>query len=696
MTSSGSPRISTPERVEAACGIPADELRRMARELAAADRAAVYGRIGTTVQEFGTLASWLVDVLNVLSGSFDKPGGAVFVKAAAAQRNSVGQPGRGRGVVSARWGSRVRGLPEVLGELPVSALAEEIDTPGEGQVRALVTVAGNPLVSTPNAARLGSAVEGLEFMVSVDIYLNETTRHADVVLPSPDPLARSHYDLALYQFAARNVANYSPSVLEREKGLIEESEIFLRLTGIVTGQGADCDPDAIDDAVIGALVGREIGTAGGAIEGRDAGEIIAALEPRRGADRVLDLLIRTGAYGDGFGADSDGLTLDRLEDEPHGIDLEPTSRAFPTSLALARGRSTRAEAVIADVPRLRERLDQGAWNGSGPQMVLIGRRQLRSNNSWMHNLNALVKGKDRCTRGAVRRRPARPSGCGASAHRPARAVRARSAWSALATGCGAHLVAALAVELPALARRGLACVVGADDLGEPLEAAEERRRLGCRLTSTPPGPRARACRRSDRRLARERAGEPAMRQERSAGCSPQQAVERIGGRGVGREHAHAAVRCLRLGDDARRDVERVADACRSRSSSSVSAHVPASGGDLLRQQPRRRATAPAGPSRPSPCRPPRDARDVEMRPVELPRELRQEARGGDASARATRDVGEVREVAREALVVVVPQRQRPSAVVGLVARRDQRARQRVVVAEDAARDVTERDRPSRR
>ena len=337
----------------------------MARELAAAERAAVYGRIGTTVQEFGTLASWLVDVLNVLSGSFDKPGGAVFVKAAAAQRNSVGQPGRGRGVASARWGSRVRGLPEVLGELPVSALAEEIDTPGEGQVRALVTVAGNPLVSTPNAARLGSAVDGLDFMVSVDIYLNETTRHADVVLPSPDPLARSHYDLALYQFAARNVANYSPAVLEREEGLIEESEIFLRLTGIVTGQGADCDPEAIDDAVIGALVGREIGTAGGAVEGREAGEIIAALEPRRGADRVLDLLVRTGAYGDGFGADPDGLTLDRLEGRaprhrpgrPRVAPARRSSHALGEDRARARGgHRRRAAASRAARPGRLERL----------------------------------------------------------------------------------------------------------------------------------------------------------------------------------------------------------------------------------------------------------------------------------------------------------------------------------------------------
>lgn len=387
-----------PERVAGACGIEAGELRRMARELAGADRAAVYGRIGTTVQEFGTLASWLIDVLNVLSGSFDQPGGAMFTKAAAAQRNSTGEPGRGRGVVSARWGSRVRGLPEVLGELPVSALAEEIDTPGEGRVRALVTVAGNPLLSTPNAKRLERAVGELDFMLSIDIYLNETTRHADVVLPSPDPLARSHYDLALYQFAARNVANYSPPVMDRDPGLIEESEILLRLTGIVTGQGADCDVEAIDDAVADALVAREIGTAAGALEGRAAADVLAHLEPRRGADRVLDLLLRVGAHGDGFGARPGGLTLDRLESEPHGVDLGAHEPRLPDVLRTRSGLIELApQAITADVPRLRERLAAGAWNGAGPEMVLIGRRQLRSNNSWMHNLNALVKGKDRCT-----------------------------------------------------------------------------------------------------------------------------------------------------------------------------------------------------------------------------------------------------------------------------------------------------------
>src|SRR5215213_9208944 len=193
-------RAFPPEAVGAVCGIPAAEIRRMARELAAAERAAVYGRIGTCTQELGTHASWLVDVLNVLTGNLDREGGAMFPRAAAGQKNSTGTGGGGRGVRFGRWTSRVRGLPEYYGGLPVSALAEEIETPGEGQVRALITAAGNPLVSTPNSGRLKQAVEGLDFMLSIDIYVNETTRHADVILPAPEPLEKAHYDLALYSW----------------------------------------------------------------------------------------------------------------------------------------------------------------------------------------------------------------------------------------------------------------------------------------------------------------------------------------------------------------------------------------------------------------------------------------------------------------------------------------------------------------
>ena len=383
-----------PESASQACGIAAGEIRRMARELAGAERAAVYGRIGTCTQEFGTLASWLVDVLNVVTGNLDRPGGAMFTKAAAGASNARGAPGQGKGMQVGRWSSRVRGLPEALGELPVAGMAEEIDTPGDGQVRVLFTFAGNPVVSTPNAGRLRRAVEGLDLMVSVDIYVNETTRHADVILPAPSPLYRSHYDLALYQLAARNVANYSPAVLDLADSQMAEWRTILRLAGIVSGQGPDVDVDAFDDMVVGSLVGRELQDPHSALAGRDAGELMAALEPRRGPERVLDWMLRSGPYGDRFGSDADGLTLARLEAAPHGVDLGPLEPRIPEVLRTPSGKIELApEPIVSDLARLRA---SKARRRNG-DIVLIGRRQLRSNNSWMHNVPNLVRGKERCT-----------------------------------------------------------------------------------------------------------------------------------------------------------------------------------------------------------------------------------------------------------------------------------------------------------
>ena len=366
-----------PERVSPVCGIAPEDIRRMARELAAAERAAVYARIGTTTQEFGTLASWLVDVVNVLTGNLDREGGAMFTLAAAGQRNTVGEPGKGKGVNLGRWGSRVRGLPESFGELPVACLAEEIETPGEGQVRALITVAGNPVVSTPNSGRLERAIESLEFMLSVDIYVNETTRHADVILPGPEPLEKSHYDLALYQLAVHNVANYSPPVFPRNGSGPDEWQVSLRLAGILSGQGASADVEALDDLVARTVAQRSF-------PDRDPDEVLAEVEPRRGPERVLDLMLRAGPYD---------LTLADLEANPHGVDLGPHRERIPEALRTPSGKIELApEPIVADLERVRASLDRR--NGG---MVLIGRRQLRSNNSWMHNLNALVKGKDRCT-----------------------------------------------------------------------------------------------------------------------------------------------------------------------------------------------------------------------------------------------------------------------------------------------------------
>jgi len=356
----------TPEAVAAHAGLSADTIRGMARELAAAERAVVYGRIGTTTQTFGTLASWLIDVLNTLTGNLDREGGAMFPLAAAGQANA--RPGKKRREFrTGRWHSRVRGLPEVMGELPVATLADEILTPGDGQIRALITVCGNPCLSTPNAGRLAEALGRLDFMVSLDVYLNETSRHADVILPGPTPLERPHYDLALYQLAVRNVANWTPAVLPTD--VPQEWETLLRLTGVVMGMGATPDLAALDDFVANQMAERH---------GVEAGE-------RRGPERLVDIMLRGGPYD---------MTLADLEAAPHGVDLGALEPRLPDVLTTPSGRVELApEAITVDVPRLVAALDTPV-NG---ELLLIGRRQLSSNNSWMHNLEPLVRGSNRCT-----------------------------------------------------------------------------------------------------------------------------------------------------------------------------------------------------------------------------------------------------------------------------------------------------------
>ncbi len=386
----------TPEAVATRTGIDADTIRRLARELVAAPSAAVYARIGTTTSPFGTVTSWLVDALNACTGNLDRPGGAMFTRAAAGAANTRG-PGRyGRGIRLGRRHSRVRGLPESFGELPVVALAEEIETPGEGQIRALVCVAGNPVLSTPDSARLDAALASLDFMVAVDIYLNETTRHADVILPAPSALQKSHYDVALLQLAIRNVANYSAPVLPLDPGQPDEWEILCTLAAIAQGVPPEqADPAVVDDLAIRSLVDSAVGDEHGPIHGRDAEEILAALAPRVGPERMLDLMLRTGPYGDAFGAVPDGLSLDALLAHPHGVDLGPLQPRMPEALRTPDGMIDLApEILVADVvERLAPLLDDPDPDG----LLLIGRRHLRSNNSWMHNVKVLVKGKPRCT-----------------------------------------------------------------------------------------------------------------------------------------------------------------------------------------------------------------------------------------------------------------------------------------------------------
>ncbi len=377
-----------PEQVAGACGIDAADIRRLARELAAAESAAVYGRIGTHTAEFGTLAAWLADVLNALTGNLDRPGGAMFSHAAHERPRSR----RGWGV--GRWHSRVSGHPEVRNEFPVATLAEEIETAGEGQVRALITVAGNPVLSTPHSDRLDAALQTLEFMVSVDLYLNETTRRADVILPGTSPLRRPHYDFAFLQLAVRNVANYSPRVLPLPDGTPDEWRVLLRLAAVVAGQGADADLDAFDDMVLMTMIGQAVSDPSSPIHGRAPHEVMAETDGARGPDRILDLLLRTGPYGEGYGADPEGLRLAKLEEAPHGIDLGPLQPRLPDALATASGKVELApQLLLDDVARLEVAARQSPNGG----LVLVGRRHVRSNNSWMHNVNVLIKGRERCT-----------------------------------------------------------------------------------------------------------------------------------------------------------------------------------------------------------------------------------------------------------------------------------------------------------
>lgn len=374
-----------PERVAPVTGISADRTRALARELAAAERAVVYGRIGTCNQEFGTLASWMVDVVNILTRHFDVPGGSMFPRPAAWPVTDLPMPGLEDGTPDfGRWRTRVRGAPEVLGHVPVSCLAEEIATPGDGQIRALITVAGNPVLSTPEGDRLDAALPGLDCMISVDNWLNETTRHAHVILPGLSPLEQAHHDDLLWSFAVGSAARYSPPVFPPTDGRPHEWEILIRLAGACLGQPAgEVDVAAIDDGFFDVLA---------TVKGFD-GPTLRSGYAEGGPERLLDLTLRTGPFGDRYGADPDGLTLEKVKAAPHGIDLGPMIPRVDEVVTTPGGQVVLAPPYIAaDLPRLADRLDRAP-----DDLVLVNRRHLQSNNSWMHNVAVLVKGRNRCT-----------------------------------------------------------------------------------------------------------------------------------------------------------------------------------------------------------------------------------------------------------------------------------------------------------
>jgi anaerobic selenocysteine-containing dehydrogenase len=392
----------TPELASRLCDVPAPTIRTLARDLATAPAAAVYGRLGTSATEFGTITSWLVDVLNVLTGNLDRPGGAMFALATHRRRGT----GSGRGFTLGRWTSRVRGAPEVKGELPAAVMAEEMSTPGNGRIRAMITVAGNPVLSTPDGTALDGALAGLDFMVAVDPYLNETTRRAHVILPPPPPSRSAHYDFAFSELAIHATARFSPASVPPEAGELDEPTILARLTLIARGE-PQAPARLIDDEVIARTLAKAVQDPRSGVHHRDPAELKSLLNGASTTERRLDLLLRLGAYGDGFGlgdgfadtlgsdpaAHHQGLSLQSLIAAPHGIDLGPLQSRIPEILKTPSGLIELVPSQICqDLQRLRAGLET-----RGEGLVLVGRRHLRSNNSWMHNLPVLNSGSNTCT-----------------------------------------------------------------------------------------------------------------------------------------------------------------------------------------------------------------------------------------------------------------------------------------------------------
>jgi anaerobic selenocysteine-containing dehydrogenase len=359
-----------PERSEAMTGVSADTVKRLARELRAAPKAVLYGRIGACTQEFGGLCMWLINVLNAVTGNLDEPGGSMFPSPAIDVRGTAGGFGAGRGSYG-RWKSRVRGFPEFGGELPASVMAEEMLTEGEGRIRAMITVAGNPVLSTPNGAKVDQGYASLDFAVSIDFFINETSRHADIILPPVSPIQRSHYDLALYLTAVRNVAKYSPAPFPLKDDELDDWQILTELSS--------------------RLAARRHGKL-------SKQYLMARATQKAGPERVLGLGLRLGPYGKRLNPLGTGLSLGKLEKNPHGIDLGPMQSTLPDVLPEKHGPVDLApDLFVEDLDRLRRRFLTAGAAATDGQLLLIGRRHLRSNNSWMHNAQRLMKGKSRCT-----------------------------------------------------------------------------------------------------------------------------------------------------------------------------------------------------------------------------------------------------------------------------------------------------------
>ncbi|MCW7468456.1 molybdopterin-dependent oxidoreductase [Leptospira kanakyensis] len=356
-----------PERVSKITGVPTETIQKIATEFAKAESAVCYGRVGVSTQEFGAVCQWLINVINIVTGNLDKKGGAMFTLPAV---DLVGEGSVMRSNPGSfnSYQSRVRKLPEFSDELPVAALAEEILTEGEGKIHALVTSAGNPVLSTPNGTKLDSALSSLEFMVCVDFYLNETTKHANYILPPTSALEHDHYDLIFNVFAVRNTARYNEPLFAPEPGMLHDWEIFSDLTKRLelTRSGKELPKEVIKTKLTPAS--------------------------------IIDHALKSGPYGN-KGTRAMDMSLELLKNSPHGVDLGPLQPSFPERLYTENKKIQLFPKLLKeDLPRLKSKFSEWEkFSADRSQFLLIGRRHLRSNNSWMHNLPKLMTGKSRCT-----------------------------------------------------------------------------------------------------------------------------------------------------------------------------------------------------------------------------------------------------------------------------------------------------------
>ncbi len=344
-------KFYSPETVSRITGITAEQIKKLSQDLLNAKTSVVYGRMGVSVQAFGGLCQWLINCINILTNNIDSVGGAMFPQPAF---DLLGRAKKGENYFN-RWQSAVRKLPEFDGELPVSAMAEDILA---GGIKAFISICGNPVLSTSNGVQLDQALDSLEYMVSVDIYINETSRHANIILPPTTGLEVAHYDVVFHNLAVRNTAKYSEPLFEKDNNQRHDWEILEELKNrILTEEGA-------------------------------------VIPSPKNPEEKLAMAMQFGPYG------KQGLTLQKLKENPHGEDLGALRPCLKEKLITDNQEiNLKPALIVKDLERVKINADKLLQETTDTDfnLKLIGRRHLRSNNSWMHNAERLVKGRDRCT-----------------------------------------------------------------------------------------------------------------------------------------------------------------------------------------------------------------------------------------------------------------------------------------------------------